>query len=79
MALENSGSFATTHTVIKALSEFADWDEKDKKHLLDIANSNSQVSCILDDKDVKAFYQKIVKDMELSNGTHLEIKRKVEK
>ena len=79
MALENSGSFATTHTVIKALSEFTNWYENEKKHLLDIANSNSQVSCILDDKDVKAFYQKIVKDMELSDETHLEIKRKVEK
>ena len=78
MALENSGSFATTHTVIKALSEFADWDEKDKKHLLDIAATNSQVFCILDDKDVKVFYQKIVKNMELFDETHLEIKRKVE-
>lgn len=61
------------------LSEFTNWYENEKKHLLDIANSNSQVSCILDDKDVKAFYQKIVKDMELSDETHLEIKRKVEK
>ncbi|MBQ8266878.1 MAG: HAD family hydrolase, partial [Clostridia bacterium] len=61
MALENSNSFASTHMVIKDLKNYGDWSAADKESLFKIAIKNSQVSCVLGDKDVKGFYKKLLK------------------
>ena len=60
MALENSATFATTHMMIKQLQEYDDWSSEDKEILFKIALKNSQVSCILSDKDVNRFYNKLI-------------------
>ena len=60
MALENSNSFATTHMIIKDLQKHNDWSEDNREALFKIACENSQVSCILGDKDVKRFYKKLL-------------------
>lgn len=59
MALEGSGSFATTHSVIDQLRSF-NWTEEEATVLLKIALSNNQVRYILGDSDVSAFYGKIL-------------------
>lgn len=60
MALENSNSFATTHMIIKDLQQHNNWSDANKEALFKIACENSQVSCILGDKDVKKFYEKLL-------------------
>lgn len=60
IALENSGSFANTHTIIKDLSAYKTWSEDELETLMGIAIDNSQVFCILDDSDVKRFYKKLI-------------------
>ena len=63
IALENSGSFATTHSLIHELQEIADWSAEEKEILYQIVLENSQVRYILHDPDVKAFYKKLLKTM----------------
>lgn len=60
--LEDSESFANTHTVTGQLSKIKDWSVKQKNKLYKIALENTQVMYILKDKDVKKFYSMICKD-----------------
>ena len=61
--LEDSGSFANTHTIIGQLTKITEWSEKQKEKLLRIALGNSQVKSILQDIDVRDFYEKICAEM----------------
>lgn len=54
--LENSPSFARTHTIISMLSKYKKWSESEKQQLKEIAERNKQVSYIKDDEDIAAFY-----------------------
>lgn len=60
--LEESGSFKTTHDVISKLSAQKMWSPEQKDRLLHIALANHQVTYVLNDLDVKAFYKEICKD-----------------
>ncbi len=61
IALENSNSFARTHSIISKLSAFNNWSDEDREFLFDIAVENGQVFYILGDRDVKAFYKKLLR------------------
>ncbi len=61
LSLDGSGSFATTHEVIKSLTECSDWEDDEIDLLLEIALNNNQVGYILNDYDVKDFYKTIIK------------------
>ena len=63
ISLENSGSFATTHSLISELQEINDWSYEEKEVLFQIALDNSQVRYILRDLDVETFYKKLLKSM----------------
>ena len=63
ISLENSGSFATTHSLISELQEIDDWSYEEKEILFQIALDNSQVRYILRDLDVETFYRKLLKTM----------------
>lgn len=67
MALENSNSFATTHMLIKELHKHTGWSAENKEALFKIACNNSQVSCILSDKDVKRFYKKLLEGLSVKS------------
>lgn len=67
LSLDGSRSFATTHTVIKDLLKFNTWEDDEIDMLLDIAINNKQVNYILNDLDVKAFYQLIINQMNNTN------------
>ena len=58
--LENSGSFAGTHSVISKLLKIDSWTNEQKDTLFEIALRNSQVLYILGDSDVSRFYQKLL-------------------
>ena len=60
IALENSGSFATTHSIISKLQEVDNWTFEEKALLFKIALENSQVCYILRDLDVSIFYKKLI-------------------
>ena len=61
LALEGSTNFASTHMAIKELEKFSgSFDDEEKKTLFAIGAENNQVYCILNDPDVKAFYEKLL-------------------
>lgn len=74
IALENSGSFATTHSLISELQEIDDWSYEEKEILFQIALDNSQVRYILRDLDVEAFYKKLLKSTKTMTSNAQEIK-----
>ena len=61
--LENSGSFAGTHSVISKLLEISSWTNEQKNELCEIALRNSQILYILGDPDVSRFYKGLLKNM----------------
>lgn len=77
MALENSRSFATTHMIIKEMQQQENWSDENKKALLKIACENSQVSCILTDKDVKRFYKKLTDGLKIKSEYLESVLRKI--
>lgn len=79
IALENSGSFANTHTVISELQLINDWSMDEKELLLKIALHNSQVRCILRDLDVAAFYKKLLQSMNALTSEAQEVTGIIEK
>ena len=74
ISLENSGSFATTHSLISELQEINDWSYEEKEILFQIALDNSQVRYILRDLDVETFYKKLLKSMKTMTSNAQEIK-----
>ena len=74
IALENSSSFANTHTLIDELREIDDWSFEEKEILFQIALDNSQVRYILHDFDVETFYKKMLKSMKTITSNAQEIK-----
>lgn len=78
-ALDNSRTFATTHTVIANLNQFKTWAPEEKETLFSIAVRNSQVWCILKDKDVKRFYADLLSGAEALNENALAVKAEIEK
>lgn len=62
--LEDSTSFANTHSIIEQLSEVKIWNEGQKNKLVRIALENMQVTYILRDKDLKDFYTLICEDLD---------------
>lgn len=74
ISLENSGSFATTHSLISELKEINDWSYEEKEILFQIALNNSQVHYVLHDLDVETFYKKLLKSMKTMTSNAQEIK-----
>ena len=74
ISLENSGSFATTHSLISELQEIDDWSYEEKEILFQIALDNSQVRYILRDLDVETFYKKLLKSMKTMTSNAQEVK-----
>lgn len=72
--LENSGSFARTHEIIKTLSAFANWSDKQIEQLCLIAKKNSQVHYILKDDDIKRFYQNLLRGAKTETAAIKELK-----
>ena len=60
IALENSHSFAKTHSLISQLALCKTWTDSDAENLFEIAMRNSQVRYILTDSDVRAFYETLL-------------------
>ena len=62
IALEDSHSFARTHTVISELSAYCRWTDAEREVLFEAALGNSQIYYILADEDVREFYERLLED-----------------
>ena len=60
IALENSRTFATTHSVIAELQTVDAWTLEERETLLETALKNSQVYYILRDSDLSTFYRRLL-------------------
>lgn len=78
IALDNSRSFASTHTLISELQEIDNWSFDEKEILFQIALSNSQVRYILCDLDVETFYKKLIESMKTMTPDAQEVKNIIE-
>lgn len=76
--LENSGSFAGTHSVISKLLEISSWTNDQKNDLCEIALRNSQILYILGDADVSRFYKGLLKNMNNLSEAAQKIKEAIE-
>jgi len=72
--LENSISFAGTHSVISKLQKIDNWTNEQKDTLFEIALRNSQIFYILGDSDVSRFYQGLLKSTKTLSETAQKIK-----
>lgn len=71
--LEDSTSFANTHSIIAQLNEINLWEPGQKKKLMRIALKNDQVTYIMKDRDVKGFYEKICEGVDEPEVSEIEI------
>lgn len=78
-ALAESGSFATTHSLVATLDRYGYFSQQEVTAILDIAATNGQVSRILTDYDVSDFIMKIIRPHQanLVDPAHREIIRLV--
>ena len=79
IALENSRSFAGTHSIIKELSGVSDWTADEKEILFEIAVTNKQVFYLLRDIDVKLFYRGLLYNIKKPNENARKIQEEIEK
>jgi len=75
-SLESSGSFKNTHAIVEKLSKYTSWKYEELEDLLEIALENTQVWHILNDPDIKKFYQYLIE--QLGSNTDELIRDKVE-
>lgn len=78
LALDNSASFANTHTIISEMEKCHDWSEEQASSLFRIALSNTQVNWILKDEDVSNFYTQLLSKHGLGDDNAEEIKKELE-
>ena len=79
IALENSDSFANTHSVISELREIERWEKEEAEMLFGIAVNNSQVFYILCDSDLKIFFSKLLKDTKSTSSNAQKVKEAIDK
>lgn len=68
--LEESSSFSNTHSIVSRINALNDLNLTQRRKLIHIALTNNQVKYILNDKDIKKFYLKVIDgiDGEDANG-----------
>ncbi|EFX40247.1 HAD family hydrolase [Streptococcus peroris] len=75
-SLESSASFKSTHAIVEKLSKYTSWKPEEIEDLIEIAVENTQVLHILNDQDIKKFYQYLIE--QLGSNTDELIRDKVE-
>lgn len=71
--LARSRSFATTHVVIKELSAFSDWTERQIQDMCSAAVNNHQISWIISDNDIYEFYKGLVEKPSVKDSSDQDI------
>ena len=71
--LVNTPDFNSTHIIISKLSQFSNWTENQVIKLLQAADRNNQVYWIINDPDIKSFYNGLLKDRKEQMLKHPEL------
>lgn len=79
IALEGSGSFKGTHSIIKELNDVSDWTPEEKEILFEVAVTNKQVFYVLGDFDVKHFYKALLHNFKTLTENAQKVKDEIEK
>jgi len=79
VALENSKSFANTHTLIRYLKIYPSWGDNEREALFNAAINNPQVRWILADSDVKDFYMQLLSETQEISPAAQKVKDIIEK
>ena len=58
--LIDSPNFVTTHSIIEEMKKYSGWDDSQIRDICFAFVANSQVNWIIEDEDVKSFYESIV-------------------
>lgn len=66
-ALEDSRSFSSTHSAVSGMMTRTDWTQDEIAELFHICATNSQVFGIINDRDVKTFYNRLLKRADQKN------------
>lgn len=77
--LENSPSFANTHSLVRKLRKVSEWSRDEKNRLFEIASNNSQVRYILRDPDVATFYGNLLEGVKDLTPTMQKVKEIVDR
>lgn len=75
--LNESSTFSRTHEIIKEMKKIDTWKDGQIDRILKIGLSNSQVKYILNDKDIKEFFENICRDF--NSESALKIRKLIEK
>ena len=75
--LEESMSFSNTHSVISEMIAIENWRNDEIEKLCTIATTNSQVSYILRDPDVSAFFSRIIDNAKTPMGQYTDEVRSI--
>lgn len=76
--LEESDSFISTHTTIDRAIRIKSWNDSEREKLFSIAMRNNQVRWILNDRDVKQFYEKLLRESSELSETAKKVKEALE-
>lgn len=77
-SLRNSCNFATTHAIVAELKNTIDWSEQQIDDLCSAVINNFQVSYVLGDDDVFAFYDKLLSSTQADLENIKEIRKKIQ-
>lgn len=76
-ALEESRSFATTHAVIADLAENDHWEDTEIRMLMKIGAKNRQVFYILNDPDVRSFFEELLSKIQQKDKYAQRVEKKI--
>lgn len=77
--LEDSMNFANTHEVIAELKKLSDFSDAQKLKILRAAIKNSQIRSIINDADVKKFYESVISGVDPKNEEAVKIRKLIKK
>lgn len=73
--LEESSSFAATHTIIAEMNYLQQWSAEEVERICEIASSNDQVRYVIGDADISEFLKKIIRKANAADPYSREISK----
>ena len=75
ISLVNSRSFASTHSIIEKMSSVDNWNLYQLEQIIYAAVTNGQIKSIINDTDVRVFFQRLINKYQIDDKKKLELKK----
>ncbi len=75
ISLVNSRSFASTHSIIEKMSSVDNWNEYQLEQIIYAAVTNGQIKSIINDTDVRVFFQRLINKYQIDDKKKLVLKK----